>query len=67
MALNILDLPVTSGGMRAYMVGSAELHVSTDGGRTRVERVSGGRRNAVEGFWLNDTEAIEAFYSEWML
>lgn len=69
MALNILDLPDRPDGTREYMVGEARLLVSTvptPGGVTRVERMTGAR-GAVEGSWLNDTEAIEAFHGEFPL
>lgn len=66
MALSILDLPTMSDGTRAYLVGRVELRVTTSGDRTRVASVTG-TPVAVEGFWLNDTEAIEAFHGEFPL
>lgn len=67
MALMIVTVPTTSGDARMYRVGHVQLKVSSSGDRTRVETVAPATRAAVEGYWLNDTEAIEAFHGEYPL
>lgn len=65
----ILDLPMSANGDRNYAVGRVRVLVADCGtvlgGRTRV--TCSGSTRVLEGSWLSDTAAIEAFHKAYPL